>query len=131
MFERFNQGATRALFVARYEASEHGSLAIETEHVLLALIQEPPGVVRSPEKGALSVDVPFIVETKRVIQHAVTEADCLGHRNIGAEHLLLGILNEEECLAASVLTAEGMSLDTSREGVVQARNEQPDADAPS
>jgi len=153
MFERFNQGARRALFVARYEASRHGSLSIETEHLLLGLIQEPPGVMslvfartRVPlelirqeiesrtnlrQKVAISVDIPFSAETKRVIQHAVIEADRLGHNNIGAEHLLLGILNEEGCIAASVLTAKGMRLDTGREGVVQARNEQPDADAPS
>lgn len=93
--------------------------------------QEIEKRTKSRQKVAVSVDIPFSAETKRVIEHAVTEADRLGHNNIGAEHLLLGILHEQGCIAASVLIAQGMRLDTGREGVVQARNEEPDADAPS
>ena len=46
MFERYTEGARRALFFARYQASQFGSVSIEAEHLLLGLIREPTGVVR-------------------------------------------------------------------------------------
>jgi ATP-dependent Clp protease ATP-binding subunit ClpC len=144
MFERFNEDARRALFFAHYEARQLGSISVETEHLLLRLILAPTGVMsavftrmRLPlellrrdvknwakpgQQVALNVELPFSAQAKRVMhQHAVTEADRLGHNNIGVEHLLLGILNEEGCVAASVLTAHGTRLDTCREEIVQAR----------
>jgi len=149
MFERYTEAARRALFFARYESSQLGSISIETEHLLLGLIHEPTGAVTSlmfqrtnlsleairqevksrsmfREKVAASVEIPFGAETKRVLQQAAAEADRLGHRDIDTEHLLLGILHEEGCIAASVLTKNGMRLEALREGVVQARNERPD-----
>jgi enamine deaminase RidA (YjgF/YER057c/UK114 family) len=147
MFERYNGSARRALFFARYEASQLGSLSIETEHLLLGLIREPTQVTelvlaRTPlpldtirkdvenrtasrEKVATSVEIPFSADTKQILQLAAAEADRLGHSDIGTEHLLLGILQEGRCVAASVLTAHGMHLDSTRDAVVQARREQP------
>jgi enamine deaminase RidA (YjgF/YER057c/UK114 family) len=149
MFERYTEGARRALFFARYEASQLGSVSIEAEHLLLGLIREPTGVmglvfVRAHiplevirkelksrttfrEKLATSVEIPFSAETKRILQYAAEEADRLLHNDIGTEHLLLGILDEEHCLAASVLAGRGMRLDMARKDVVQARNEPSDA----
>jgi ATP-dependent Clp protease ATP-binding subunit ClpC len=43
MFERFTEGARRALFFARYEANQRGNLSVETEHLLLGLIRESQG----------------------------------------------------------------------------------------
>jgi ATP-dependent Clp protease ATP-binding subunit ClpC len=75
---------------------------------------------------ATSVEIPFSAEAKRVFRHAAAEADRVDHDNIDVEHLLLGILHEEECIAASVLAAKGMCLDTGREAVMRARNERQD-----
>jgi ATP-dependent Clp protease ATP-binding subunit ClpC len=44
MFERYTERARRVLFFARYEASQLGSISIETEHLLLGLIREGKGL---------------------------------------------------------------------------------------
>ena len=75
------------------------------------------------EKIATSIEVPFSDETKRILQYAAAEADRLLHTDINTEHLLLGILCEERCGAASVLAKEGMRLDAIRQDVVQARHQ--------
>jgi ATP-dependent Clp protease ATP-binding subunit ClpC len=130
MFERFTESARRALFFARYEASEFGSMSIETEHMLMGLIREASGVVASlltpevtaamkndvrrrvaaREKVATSVEIPFSEETKRVLQYAADEADGLKHAYIGSEHLLLGLLREDGTIAGSILKDQGFRL---------------------
>jgi enamine deaminase RidA (YjgF/YER057c/UK114 family) len=147
MFERYSERARRALFFARYEATQLGSISMEPGHLLLGLIREPKGVMglvftRSGlslelirkeiesrtifhEKIATSVEIPFSAEFKRVLQHASAEADRLQDHHIGTEHLLLGILREEKSVAASILMEKGLDLGTVREKVVQARNESP------
>lgn len=149
MFERFTEDARRALFFARYEAAQRGSVSIEAGHLLLGLIREPTGItsliaaqtgvpvesIRQDIESRIElhattagpVDVPFGAETKRVLQSAADEADRLSHPEISPEHLLLGILREAQCVAASVLTENGMQLDSMRDVVVRARDEQPDA----
>jgi ATP-dependent Clp protease ATP-binding subunit ClpC len=145
MFERYTERARRVLFFARYEASQLGSISIETEHLLLGLIREGKGLtsrifarshlslenIRKDiegrtvfrEKVSTSVEIPFSAETKRVLQFAAEEADRLLHNYIGTEHLLLGILREERSVAASILMEKGMRLNTVREDIVQLLNE--------
>jgi ATP-dependent Clp protease ATP-binding subunit ClpC len=145
MFERYTERARRVLFFARYEASQLGSISIETEHLLLGLIREGKGLtsrifarshlslenIRKEiegrtvfrEKVSTSVEIPFSTETKRVLQFAAEEADRLLHNYIGTEHLLLGILREERSVAASILMEKGMRLHTVREDIVQLLNE--------
>ncbi len=145
MFERYTERARRVLFFARYEASQLGSVSIETEHLLLGLIREGKGLTsrmfaRSHlslenmrkeiegrtvfrEKVSTSVEIPFSIETKRVLQVAAEEADRLLHNYIGTEHLLLGILREDRSVAAAILTEKGMRLNTVREDIVQLLNE--------
>jgi uncharacterized protein (TIGR03435 family) len=140
MFERYTERARRVLFFARFEASQLGSGSIETEHLLLGLIREGKGLtsrmfarahvshehIRQEierrtvfrEKVSTSVEIPFSLETKRVLQFAAEEADRLLHDYIGTEHLLLGILREERSVAASILTEKGMRLHTIREDIV-------------
>ena len=145
MFERYTERARRVLFFARYEASQLGSISIETEHLLLGLIREGKGLtsrifarshlsletIRKEiegrtvfrEKVSTSVEIPFSTETKRVLQHAAEEADRLLHNYIGTEHLLLGILREDRSVAASILSEKGMRLSTVREDIVHLLNE--------
>ena len=133
------------MFFARYEASQLGSISIETEHLLLGLIREGKGLtsrifarshlslenIRKEiegrtvfrEKVSTSVEIPFSTETKRVLQFSAEEADRLLHNYIGTEHLLLGILREERSVAATILSEKGMRLNTVREDIVQLLNE--------
>jgi len=147
MFERYTESARRVLFFARYEASQLGGISIETEHVLLGLIRERKGITNEifarwhisleailkeiesrtviRQKVATRVEIPFSVQTKQVLHYAASEADRLLSNDIDSEHLLLGILREEGSIAASVLVAKGMDLNTVREDVVQVRKENP------
>ena len=144
MFERYTESARRALFFARYEASESGvpvsGPAIETEHLLLGLLRDNKGIIKElfaeanisyddvraqvraresiKENVATSVEIPFSPDAKRALQCAAQEADRLLHSYIGPEHLLLGLLRAEGSVAASILNAHGLTLETARERVV-------------
>ena len=119
MFERYTEKARRVIFYARYEASEFGASEINTEHLLLGLLREDRGNLRlyvpSAEsslvvreqvlaklarlvKTPTSVDLPLSDAGKRVLAYAMEEADRLGHRHIGTEHLLPGLLRETGAL---------------------------------
>jgi quinol monooxygenase YgiN len=134
MFERFTERARRVLFFARYEASQLGSISIETEHLLLGLLREGKGLTSrifarahlslesirgeiegrtvAREKVSTSVEIPFSAESKRVLQYAADEADRLRHNYIGTEHLLLALLREPRSIAGSILTEKGMGLES-------------------
>jgi ATP-dependent Clp protease ATP-binding subunit ClpC len=148
MFERFTESARRVLFFSRYEASEFGSLSIEAEHVLLGLLREQKGVlgrlvtpdvseairgeigrrVAAREKIATSVEIPFSSETKRVLIYTSEEADRLNHSYIAPEHMLLGLLREEQSIAAGILRDQGFRVNTVREDIVAMLNEAPAAE---
>jgi ATP-dependent Clp protease ATP-binding subunit ClpC len=145
MFERYTERARRVIFFARYEASQLGSSAIETEHLLLGLIREGKGLTsrifnksqlamdqirkeiegRSVyrEKVSTSVDIPLSVESKHVLSLASEEAERMLHNYIGTEHILLGLMREEKSLAAGILAERGMRLGSVREDIVQLLNE--------
>src|SRR6266404_495814 len=130
MFERYTEKARRAIFYSRYEASEYGSPYIETEHLLLGLLREDkaltyrfvlPASVEHlrqqidahsirREKTSVSVDLPLSNECKRALHYATEEAEALSHQHIGTEHLLLGLLREEESFAAQLLRTAGLDL---------------------
>ncbi len=136
MFERYTEKARRVIFFARYEASEFGAPCIETEHLLLGLLREDKALsnrflpsddsvesirqrVRAltPERPNIStsVDLPLTHESKRVLAYAAEETERLSHKYIGTEHLLLGLLRDENCLAANLLRERGLSLESVRE----------------
>ena len=136
MFERYTVRALRVFYFARYEASEVGSTTIETEHLLLGLIREDKGLtirflqnhssiesIRKEIEGRITVreristpnDFPLSNECKRIQAYATGEAALLKHRHIGTEHLLLGILREENCVAAEVLHKRSARLNLIRE----------------
>jgi hypothetical protein len=145
------KGPGRVLFFSRYEASELGSLTINTEHLLLGLLREGKGLTSRifaranisranlqkeiegrtvfQEKVATSVEIPFSADTMRVLQFVAEEADRLSHSYIGTEHLLLGILREERSVAGSILMDKGLRLDEVRDAIVQLLKETPAAAA--
>ncbi len=143
MFERYTEKARRVIFFARYEASQFGSPYIETEHLLLGLLREDKALtnrfLRSHalveairkeieerttlrERTSTSVDLPLSNESKRVLAYAAEEAERLGHKHIGTEHLLLGLLREKDAFAAHLLNSRGLSLDRVREIVSELQN---------
>jgi ATP-dependent Clp protease ATP-binding subunit ClpC len=137
MFERYTEEARRALFYARFETTQRGGTSIESEHLLLGLIREARGAVnailahfhvtpqtllreigaRVPVKERVppSVEIPFNPEVGRALNSAPEEADRLRHAQIGPEHLLLALLNEDQSVAASVLNQQGVTLAAARE----------------
>ncbi len=136
MFERYTEKARRVIFFARYEASQFGSPNIETEHLLLGLLREDKALTNrflrshasveairkqieahstTREKVLTSVDLPLSDDCKRILAYAAEEAKRLGHKHIGTEHLLLGLLREEKCFAAALLLERGLKLEAVRE----------------
>ena len=140
MFEKFTEKAKRILFLARYEASQQGSKVIGTEHILLGLLKEGEETTRelfsranvsmdllqaelerrgpAREKLSTSVEIPFSEETKKSLQYAEEEAERLMHPHIGTEHLLLGLLRQEDSVAGRMLAERGMRLYAVREDAV-------------
>jgi uncharacterized protein (TIGR02246 family) len=136
MFERYTEKARRVIFFARYEASQYGNPHIETEHLLLGLFREDHTLARKflDKRGgaeslrdqieahitrgvriSTSVEVPLSAECMRILNTAAEEAERLGQKDVGTEHLLLGILREANCFAARILTERGLTLDWLRE----------------
>ena len=68
-------------------------------------------------KHSTTIDLPLSQESKRILASADQEAERLNDKRIGREHLLLGILREESCVAARVLRERGLRLDAFREEV--------------
>jgi hypothetical protein len=117
MFERFTEQARRAIFFARYEASQFGSQTIELEHLLLGVLREYPGLsfgtreavrkeieLRSPVRGdkvSTSVDLPLSLEMKRALVYAKEQVK--ESEYITPKELLYGVLRIEESLAAQVM----------------------------
>jgi len=132
MFERYTEKARRVIFFSRYEASQFGASQIEAEHILLGLIREDKQLtarffnrahndaelVRKEIEGravvrdriSSQIDLPLSAEAKRVLAFAADESDKLGNRHIGTEHILLGLLREENSIAAEVLCERGLYL---------------------
>ncbi|RMG53629.1 MAG: ATP-dependent Clp protease ATP-binding subunit, partial [Acidobacteria bacterium] len=138
MFERYTEKARRVIFFARYEASQLGASAIEAEHILLGLLREDKDLAarlfrslkaveairREVERRTVvrkkispTVELPLSRQAKRVLNYAAEESERLGHRSIGTEHLLLGLLREQNSLAAELLYEQGLQTGRVREEV--------------
>jgi len=128
MSERFTATARRAIFFARYEASEHGSQHIDTEHLLPGLMredfplmttmigckisvdairQEVEKHIQRRERFSVGIEVPLSAESRRVLKFAAEEADRLVQRHVGTEHMLLVLLREKNARAAAILRQHG------------------------
>jgi hypothetical protein len=71
------------------------------------------------EKASTSVDLPLSHQCKLVLAYGAEESERLSHKHIGTDHLLLGLLRVEKCLAAQLLREQGLTLDSVRERVQQ------------
>jgi hypothetical protein len=117
MFERFTERARQVVVLAREEAPVLRHDYIGTEHILLGLLREEDGLAARVLTGlGLTVDrargevvrivgagqevtsgqIPFTPRAKKVLELALREALSLGHEYIGTEHILLGLLREDE-----------------------------------
>jgi tRNA-Thr(GGU) m(6)t(6)A37 methyltransferase TsaA len=145
MFERYTEDARRTLFFARYEATQLGGMTIEPGHLLLGLLHEgrasdlvPRGLddarsaiaagMQPGARVAAAAEIPFSAPAQRVLILAAEEADALKQSHIGAEHLLLGILRQEDSTAARYLAAAGVRLQGVREKASKGRTGDPLAD---
>jgi ATP-dependent Clp protease ATP-binding subunit ClpA len=136
MFERYTEKARRVIFAAVYVARRVGSPIIETEHLLLGLLREDKSLARrflgspwaaetvliriekiKPARGKISgsFELPLSSESKRALAFAAEEADVVSSKSICTEHVLLGLVREEECLAAEALSEDGVDLASTRE----------------
>ena len=140
MYERFTDRARRVMALANQEAQRFNHEYIGTEHILLGLVKEGSGVGANVLKN-LEVDLrkvrleveklvksgpemvtmgrlPQTPRAKKVIEYAIEEARNLNHNYVGTEHLLLGLLREQDGVAAQVLMNLGLKLEDVREEVL-------------
>ncbi|HNO78766.1 MAG TPA: ATP-dependent Clp protease ATP-binding subunit [Phycisphaerae bacterium] len=140
MFERFTDRARKVMALANQEAQRFNHEYIGTEHVLLGLVKEGSGVGANVLKN-IDVDLrkvrleveklvksgpdmvtmgrlPQTPRAKKVIEYAIEEARNLNHNYVGTEHLLLGLLREQDGVAAQVLMNLNLKLDEVREEVL-------------
>ena len=140
MFEQFSDRARQAVVQAQQEARRLDHNYIGTEHLLLGLIREGDGVAaKALESLGISLDAvrqqveeiigrgqqtlsghfPFTPRAKRVLELSLREALQLGHKYIGTEHILLGLIREGEGVAAQVLVRLGCDLNRVRQEVIR------------
>jgi hypothetical protein len=140
VFERFNDRARQVVVLAQEEARILKHNYIGTEHILLGLLREEKGiaarvleslditiervraevvrVVGSGEEGT-SGAIPFTPRAKKVLELALREALSLAHNYIGTEHLLLGLVRENEGVAARILVDFDADDETIRQEVLR------------
>jgi ATP-dependent Clp protease ATP-binding subunit ClpC len=124
LFERFTERARQVVVLAQDEARALKHNYIGTEHILLGLLREEEGLAaRVLESLDITVEevraqvarivgqgdevttgqIPFTPRAKKVLELALREALSLGHNYIGTEHILLGLVRENEGVAARIL----------------------------
>jgi len=140
MYERFTDRARKVMQLANQEAQRFNHEYVGTEHILLGLVKEGSGVAANVLKNLdvdlrkIRVEVEKIVQSgpdmvtmgklpqtpraKKVIEYAIEEARNLNHNYVGTEHLLLGLLREQEGVAAQVLMNLNLKLEEVREEVL-------------
>src|SRR6266571_3943593 len=140
MYERFTDRARKVMQLANQEAQRLNHEYIGTEHILLGLVKEGSGVAANVLKNLdidlrkIRLEIEKIVQSgpdmvtmgklpqtpraKKVIEYSIEEARNLNHNYVGTEHLLLGLLREQEGVAAQVLMNLGLKLEDVREEVL-------------
>jgi len=127
MFERYTERARRCIYFARQSAVKHGSMTIETEHLLLGILLEDPDVISRflPSKTANEIRAEVVVSApveiglslycKRILAYAAEEAERLHHRHIDLGHLLIVVVREEDGIAGEILRSAGLNIINMRE----------------
>ncbi|HOJ58662.1 MAG TPA: ATP-dependent Clp protease ATP-binding subunit [bacterium] len=142
MFDRLTERARLVMKRAKEEAARMGSSHAATEHILLGLIAEGEGVAatamrnmglnleslrmeiqknisREPGGGGSDSTISLSPSAKRAIEFAYQEAQAFGVNFIGTEHLLLGVIRENEGLAARILASHGVDLIKARSEILR------------
>ena len=139
MFERFTERARQVVVLAQEEARGLKHNYIGTEHLLLGLLREQQGIpahvlealgvtVERVRRQLIQIvgageeittgQIPFTPRAKKVLELALREALSLGHDYIGTEHLLLGLVREDEGVGARILLDCNASAETVRRAVI-------------
>lgn len=126
VFEKFTDHARRVVVLASGEARAHHHDHLGTEHLLMGLLREDDGVAshslhllglraedlasRLPHRHPTPPDapagprhLPFTAHAKHVLEQSLRQTSLLGHDRIGTEHLLLALLDEDDCTGAQLL----------------------------
>ena len=146
MFERFRERARQVIVLSQDEARTLKHDFIGTEHLLLGMIREEHGyAARTLEALGISIEkvrarvvkidglgeevgvgqIPFTPRTKKVLELALREAMGLGHNYISTEHLLLGLVQENDGVAARILLDLDADAEKVRKSVINLLNDRP------
>ncbi|MBN2654832.1 MAG: ATP-dependent Clp protease ATP-binding subunit [Nitrospirae bacterium] len=132
MFEKFTERGRRIIIFAKEEAERRNNDYLGTEHLLLAILRDEESLPHTIlKKMGLSIDevkfeieknlpvgtnlltfgeIPFTPRAKKVLELSIEEARLLGHNYIGSEHLMLGLIREDEGIAGKILRDLGANL---------------------
>jgi ATP-dependent Clp protease ATP-binding subunit ClpC len=138
-YERFSDEGRKVMQLADQEAQRFNNEYIGTEHILLALIEEGSCaavfksfgvelwkvrahveslILRGPEVVTMG-RLPQTPRAKSVIQYSMEEARNQNHNYVGTEHILLGLLHEQEGVGGVVLTNFGLTMENARKEVIR------------
>lgn len=144
MFQYFNENAIAVVMAAQEEARRLGHNFVGTEQVLAGILKEKTNVaakvlskmgltleafraevenVVGRGSGSVAAEIPFTPKTKRLFEQALAEARKLDHRYVGAEHLLLALLQDLENAATKVLLNLGFDPNAIRVELIRAIGE--------
>ena len=149
MFERFNDEARRAVVLAQEEASQSGHDYIDSSHLLLGILRQEDSTAfnilkdlkvdiavlidevqdNKGNKNAKEGHIPFTPGAKKVLERALREALGLSQSYIGSEHILLGVIFENEQVR-EYLSKNSIDIDMIRETVI-AMDSQPKEKEPA
>lgn len=141
--ELFTSNAKKVLLLAEKEARYYSHQAVGTEHLLLGLIQETSGIAgkvlreldvtiesirdeieqfttfQAKEEGASEQPLQYSPRAHEIVTFAADEARKMQRKTVGTEHLLLGLLRNEDILASQILQNIGIDLPTARAAVLK------------
>jgi ATP-dependent Clp protease ATP-binding subunit ClpC len=140
IFERFTERGRKVIVYAREEAERRNNDYLGTEHMLLALLRDEDNIpsiilkkmglnindIRNEVNRNLSQggnlltfgQIPFTPKAKKVLELAIEEAGLLGHNHVSSEHILLGLLREDEGVGGKILRSFGAHLLGARQLVI-------------
>ncbi len=139
MWDKFTEHARRVIIIAQSKAEEYNHLFVDTEHILYALLQDPDSFavrlltgfdisietvldnlagVFKPERRTRAREITFTPASKRVLEFAFEEARAMTHSHIGTEHLLLGLIRENEGVASRILSGYDITIEKARRSLL-------------